>query len=175
MSGLTATLALLEKRRRIPRVWRTKLEGQLICKGCIPNGAVSTPRRNPRPDGPPLHVVHTGPKVVSYPWLQSRNRGWFWGMLLGVLFGSLYSLVRQLVVQIANLIWVEHCQDRGSCARSAVVKTVAFEWGEAWSSTGLAQSASSFSTSLTLVLTGYRLPGFLRSVQLQSVGLAENI
>jgi hypothetical protein len=86
---LTATLALLEKQRRIPRVWRTKLEGQLICKGCIPNSAVSTPRRNPRPDRPPLHVVHTGPKVVSYPWLQRRNRGWFWVMLLGVLFGSL--------------------------------------------------------------------------------------
>jgi len=50
---------------------------------------VSSPQRNFRPDRPQLRVVPTAPEAVSYPWLQRRNRGWFWAMLLGALFGGL--------------------------------------------------------------------------------------
>ena len=64
-------------------------QGQPICKGCIPRSAVSSPQRNFRPDRPQLRVVPTAPEAVSYGWLQRRNRGWFWAMLLGVLFGGL--------------------------------------------------------------------------------------
>ena len=45
--------------------------------------------RNFRPDRPQLRVVPTAPEAVSYGWLQRRNGGWFWAMLLGVLFGGL--------------------------------------------------------------------------------------
>jgi len=58
-------------------------------EGCIPPIAVSFPQRNFRPDRPQLRVVPTAPEAVSYGWLQRRNRGWFWAMLLGVLFGGL--------------------------------------------------------------------------------------
>jgi len=50
---------------------------------------VSSPQRNFRPDRPQLRVVPRAPEAVSYGWLQRRNGGWFWAMLLGVLFGGL--------------------------------------------------------------------------------------
>src|ERR1700730_16440245 len=62
-------------------------QGPPICKGCIPSSAVSSPKF--RPDRPQLNVVPTAPEAVSYRWLQRRNRGWSWAMLLGVLFGGL--------------------------------------------------------------------------------------
>jgi hypothetical protein len=57
--------------------------------GCIPAIAVSSPRRNPRPDRPQLRVVPDGPKVDSYGWLQRRSSAWLWVMVLGILFGGL--------------------------------------------------------------------------------------
>ena len=50
---------------------------------------MSSPQRNFRPDPSQLRVVPTGPKAVSYGWLQRRSSAWFWAMLLGVLFGGL--------------------------------------------------------------------------------------
>jgi len=56
-----------------------------------PKDAVSSPQRNFRPDRPQLRVVPTAPEAVSYPWLQRRNRGWFWAMLLESYLEALFS------------------------------------------------------------------------------------
>jgi hypothetical protein len=74
------------------------LDGRATDAGRLhPTIAVSSPRRNLGPYRPQLRVVPTGPRVVSYRWLQRRNRAWFWVMLLGVLFGGLILLFTNLL------------------------------------------------------------------------------
>jgi hypothetical protein len=77
---------------RTPRIGRR----QPMTKARIPPIAVAFPRRNLRTEPPELRVVSTVPKV-SYRWLRRRNRGWFWAMLLGVLFGGLILFFTNLL------------------------------------------------------------------------------